>query len=82
LDVELLGRGYAWLDTGTHETLLQASNFVQTIETRQGVMIACPEEIAFEEGFIDYEQLCKLASRPIKSEYGAYLRQLAGNAGK
>jgi glucose-1-phosphate thymidylyltransferase len=79
LGVEILGRGYAWLDTGTHETLLQASNFVQTIETRQGVMIACPEEVAFLEGFIDYKQLCDLAARPIKSEYGRYLKQVATN---
>ena len=77
LHVELMGRGYAWLDTGTHETLLQAGVFVQTIETRQGVMIACPEEIAYTQGFIDHAQLCKLADRPIKSDYGRYLKQLA-----
>jgi glucose-1-phosphate thymidylyltransferase len=80
LNVELLGRGYAWLDTGTHESLLEAGNFVETIEKRQGVMIACPEEVAFEYGFIDYAQLCKLADRPIKSDYGRYLRQLASAA--
>ncbi|HWD41758.1 MAG TPA: glucose-1-phosphate thymidylyltransferase RfbA [Fimbriimonas sp.] len=81
LNVELLGRGYAWLDTGTHETLLQASTFVQAIETRQGVMIACPEEIAYAMGYIDKQQLCKLADRPIKSDYGKYLRQLAESVG-
>jgi glucose-1-phosphate thymidylyltransferase len=81
LSVEILGRGYAWLDTGTHETLLQAANYVQTIETRQGAMIACPEEVAFLEGYIDYGQLCKLADRPIKSDYGKYLKQIAENYG-
>ena len=80
LNVELLGRGYAWLDTGTHESLLEAGNFVETIEKRQGVMIACPEEIAYAQGFIDYPQLCALADRPIKSDYGRYLRQLADSA--
>jgi glucose-1-phosphate thymidylyltransferase len=82
LSVELLGRGYAWLDTGTHESLLEAGNFVETIEKRQGVMIACPEEVAFSQGFIDHQQLCKLADRPIKSDYGRYLRQLAETAGR
>lgn len=77
LHVELLGRGYAWLDTGTHESLMQAGIFVETIEKRQGLMIACPEEIAFGQGFIDAEQLRALAARPIKSEYGRYLRSLA-----
>jgi glucose-1-phosphate thymidylyltransferase len=80
LMVEILGRGFAWLDTGSHETLLQAGNFVQTIELRQGVMIACPEEVAYLEGFIDRAQLARLAERPIKSEYGRYLKQIAEQA--
>jgi glucose-1-phosphate thymidylyltransferase len=82
LKVEVLGRGYAWLDTGSHETLLQASNYVQTIEMRQGFMIACPEEVAFTEGFIDYAHLLKLSDRPIKSEYGRYLKQIAEAYGR
>ncbi|HRK74211.1 MAG TPA: glucose-1-phosphate thymidylyltransferase RfbA [Rhodothermales bacterium] len=78
LEVMLLGRGYAWLDTGTHESLLQAANFVQTIEERQGLKIACPEEIAFENGWITNEQLSECAERFGKSTYGAYLRSLLG----
>jgi glucose-1-phosphate thymidylyltransferase len=81
LSVVQMGRGYAWLDTGTHESLLEAGTFVEAIEKRQGVMIACPEEIAFSMGFIDRAQLCRLAERPIKSAYGRYLRQLAEWAG-
>jgi glucose-1-phosphate thymidylyltransferase len=81
LNVELLGRGYAWLDTGTHESLLQAANFVATIEDRQGLMIACPEEIAHAMGFIDDAKLAALADRPIRSEYGLYLRNLAAGLG-
>ena len=76
LKVELLGRGYAWLDTGTHESLLQASNFVQTVEQRQGLKIACPEEIAYRRGFIDRERLIRLAEPLRQSEYGQYLMQL------
>jgi len=72
LHVELLGRGFAWLDTGTHESLLQASQFIQTIEQRQGLKVACLEEIAFLKGFIDAEQLERLA-RTFKNEYGQYL---------
>ena len=73
----MLGRGIAWLDTGTHESLLQASNFVQTIEERQGLKIACPEEVAFRHGYIDAEGLRRQASTMGSSDYGAYLRQLA-----
>ena len=77
LSVEILGRGFAWFDTGTHESLLQAAEFVQTIETRQGVKIGAPEEIAFNMGYIDRAQLLALAAKLEKSSYGAYLRQLA-----
>ncbi len=76
LRVELLGRGTAWLDTGTHESLLQASNFIETIETRQGWKVCCPEEIAYRAGFIDAAQLERLAQPLIKTEYGQYLLQL------
>jgi glucose-1-phosphate thymidylyltransferase len=76
LRTELLGRGMAWLDTGTHDALLEASNFVQTIERRQGLKVACPEEIAFRLGYISSGQLEELASRIGKSSYGQYLRLL------
>jgi glucose-1-phosphate thymidylyltransferase len=73
LNVELMGRGYAWLDTGTHESLLEASSFIQTIEKRQGLKIACLEEIAYEMGFIDKEQVLRLAQDLAKTGYGQYL---------
>ena len=76
LSVEIMGRGYAWLDTGTHESLVEASNFIQTIERRQGLKVACPEEIAFRKGFIDAAQLERLAQPLIKSGYGQYLQRL------
>ncbi|WP_052049673.1 glucose-1-phosphate thymidylyltransferase RfbA [Leptolyngbya sp. KIOST-1] len=76
LQAELLGRGYAWLDTGTHKTLHQASSFIQTLEERQGLKIACVEEIAYQKGYISAEQLYRLASPLAKSNYGAYLLQL------
>ncbi|RPH45506.1 MAG: glucose-1-phosphate thymidylyltransferase [Burkholderiales bacterium] len=73
LDVEVMGRGYAWLDTGTHESLLQASSFIETIESRQGLKVACPEEIAFRAGWIGAEQLERLARPLAKNGYGQYL---------
>ena len=77
LNVELLGRGFAWLDTGTHESLLQASNYVSTIEQRQGLKIACIEEIAYKMEFIDKEQLIKLGEELNKNQYGQYLLKIA-----
>lgn len=77
LKVELLGRGMAWLDTGTHESLLQASNFIYTIEQRQGLKVSCIEEIAYTRGFISKEQLLKLAEPLKKNQYGEYLIKIA-----
>ena len=76
LHVELMGRGIAWLDTGTHDSLLQASQFVQTIEARQGLKISCPEEIAFRRGWISGEDVLRLAEPLSKSDYGLYLRRI------
>jgi glucose-1-phosphate thymidylyltransferase len=80
LRVEILGRGTAWLDTGTPEALLKASTFIQAIEEREGLRIACPEEVAFRLGYIDAEGLRRLASTMGSSDYAAYLRQLASDA--
>jgi glucose-1-phosphate thymidylyltransferase len=77
LSVELMGRGYAWLDTGTHNSLLDASNFIRTIETRQGLKVACLEEISYEMGYISRKQLLKLAEPLKKNDYGQYLLSLA-----
>jgi len=76
LKVELMGRGYAWLDTGTHESLINAGSFIETIETRQGLKVACIEEIAYLKGYIDKEQLKKLAEPLAKNQYGQYLLNL------
>jgi glucose-1-phosphate thymidylyltransferase len=80
LSLERFGRGTAWLDTGTHESLQQAANFVETIEARQGLKIACPEEIAFLRGWIDEDQLIKLAEPLKKSGYGEYLLSIASRS--
>lgn len=81
LRVELMGRGYAWLDTGTHESLAQASNFIEIVEKRQGLKVACPEEIAYRMGYIDREQLLRVAEPMRKNEYGRYLLALADRKG-
>jgi len=76
LDVKTMGRGYAWLDTGTHESLLEASQYIATIERRQGLKVACPEEIAFRNGWINADMLLKLSEPLSKNEYGKYLQRL------
>ena len=76
LNVEIMGRGYAWLDTGTHDSLLDASQFIATLEQRQGLKVACPEEIAYRQGWIDGEQLSSLAQPLLKNGYGQYLKRL------
>ena len=80
LSVELMGRGYAWLDMGTHESLIDAGNFIQTIEKRQGLKVSCPEEIAYRKGFISATQLEALAQPLAKNEYGQYLLRLVKNS--
>ncbi len=80
LKLETMGRGYAWLDTGTHESLLEASSFIETIEKRQGLKVACLEEIAFEKGYISKEQLIQLAQPLKKNQYGQYLLKIAEEA--
>lgn len=77
LHVETMGRGYAWLDTGTHESLLQAASYVETIQERQGLKICCPEEIAYQLGYIDQEHLIRLAEPLLKNEYGQYLIKIS-----
>ncbi len=79
LTLEIMGRGYAWLDTGTHESLLEAGHFVATIEKRQGLKIACPEEVAWRQGWIDDHQLERCAAALGKSSYGQYVRSLLGS---
>ncbi|WP_430622462.1 glucose-1-phosphate thymidylyltransferase RfbA [Azonexus hydrophilus] len=76
LNVEIMGRGYAWLDTGTHDSLLDASQFIATLEKRQGLKVACPEELAYRQGWIDAEQLTRLAQPLAKNAYGQYLLAL------
>src|SRR5690606_24746104 len=81
LHMETLSRGTAWLDTGTHESLLQAASFIETIQTRQGLQVCCPEEIAWKAGWIDDEQLLRLAAPLAKNGYGAYLESLPARSG-
>ncbi|MCK2084379.1 glucose-1-phosphate thymidylyltransferase RfbA [Aeromonas sp. 3925] len=80
LSVAMMGRGYAWLDTGTHESLIEASNFIQTIETRQGLKVACPEEIAYRQKFINADQVRELAAPLAKNAYGQYLLRMIAKA--
>ncbi len=76
LSVAMMGRGYAWLDTGTHQSLIEASNFIATIEERQGLKVSCPEEIAFRKNFINAQQVIKLAGPLSKNDYGKYLLKM------
>jgi glucose-1-phosphate thymidylyltransferase len=76
LDVEIMGRGYAWLDTGTHDSLIEAATFIATLQKRQGLVVACPEEIAYRRGWIDAEQVLKLAEPLAKNGYGQYLKNI------
>ncbi|AOK15889.1 glucose-1-phosphate thymidylyltransferase [Burkholderia cepacia] len=76
LDVEIMGRGYAWLDTGTHDSLIEAATFIATLQKRQGLVVACPEEIAYRKKWIDADQLCKLAAPLSKNGYGRYLEHI------
>ena len=76
LNVEIMGRGYAWLDTGTHDSLLEAASFIATLQKRQGLQVACPEEIAFRQGWINSEQLAALVEPMKKNNYGQYLLRL------
>ena len=80
LDVKLMGRGYAWLDTGTHDSMMEAANFIATVEKRQNLKVACLEEIAYRMGYIDKDQLVKLAQPLKKNDYGQYLLRLADQA--
>ncbi|MBL0449711.1 MULTISPECIES: glucose-1-phosphate thymidylyltransferase RfbA [Aeromonas] len=80
LSVAMMGRGYAWLDTGTHESMIEASNFIQTIETRQGLKVACPEEIAYRQKFINADQVRELAAPLAKNAYGQYLFRMVTKA--
>ncbi len=79
LQVEKLGRGFAWLDTGTHESLMQAGNFIQAVQERQGLMVSCVEEIAFRNGWIDAESLDRIGAAMKKNDYGAYLQRIASD---
>ena len=76
LNVEIMGRGYAWLDTGTHDSLLDAASFISTLQNRLGLQVACPEEIAFSQGWVDSAQIQKLAAPLAKNGYGQYLLSL------
>jgi len=76
LDVEIMGRGYAWLDTGTHDSLLDAAGFIATLQKRQGLMVACPEEIAYRQGWINAETVQKVAAQLSKNSYGQYLGKI------
>ena len=80
LDVEIMGRGHAWLDTGTHDSLLEAASFIATLQKRQGLMVACPEEIAYRSQWIDAEQVARLAAPLAKNGYGKYLLQIISGA--